>query len=75
MTGPRETAPVLMTNEFSAILTLRIFLRSRREIFFFKGQIMQTLKFSISILGTSLLSACGGSDSPHGALIESPRYE
>ena len=33
---------------------------------------MKTLKFSISILGVALLAACGGSDSPHGALIESP---
>jgi pimeloyl-ACP methyl ester carboxylesterase len=61
-----------MTNEFSAILTWRIFLRSRRKNFFFRGQIMKTLKFSISILGVALLAACGGSDSPHGALIESP---
>ena len=33
---------------------------------------MKTLKFGISILGAALLAACGGSDSPHGALIDSP---
>ena len=33
---------------------------------------MKTLKFSISILGLALLASCGGVDSPHGALMESP---
>jgi len=33
---------------------------------------MKTLKFGISILGAALLAACGGSDSPHGALIDNP---
>jgi len=33
---------------------------------------MRTMKYGISILGVALLAACGGSDSPHGSLIDSP---
>ena len=33
---------------------------------------MKTMKYGISILGVALLAACGGSDAPHGSLIESP---
>jgi pimeloyl-ACP methyl ester carboxylesterase len=30
------------------------------------------MKYSISILGVALLAACGGSDAPHGSLIDAP---
>ncbi|WP_291932132.1 lipase family protein [Limnohabitans sp.] len=33
---------------------------------------MRTMKYGISILGVALLAACGGSDSPHGSLIDAP---
>lgn len=33
---------------------------------------MRTMKYGISILGAALLAACGGSDAPHGSLIDTP---
>lgn len=33
---------------------------------------MRTIKYGISILGVALLAACGGSDAPHGALLDTP---
>ena len=33
---------------------------------------MRTMKYGISILGVALLAACGGSDAPHGSLIDAP---
>jgi len=33
---------------------------------------MRIMKYGISILGVALLAACGGSDAPHGSLIDSP---
>ena len=33
---------------------------------------MRTMKYGISILGVTLLAACGGSNSPHGSLIDTP---
>jgi len=33
---------------------------------------MKTMKYGIPILGAALLAACGGSDAPHGALIDTP---
>lgn len=36
---------------------------------------MKTMKYGISILGAALLAACGGSDAPHGALIDTPEVK
>ena len=33
---------------------------------------MKTLKYGIPMLGAALLAACGGNDTPHGALIDTP---
>jgi pimeloyl-ACP methyl ester carboxylesterase len=33
---------------------------------------MKTLKYGLPMLGAALLAACGGNDTPHGALIENP---
>ena len=33
---------------------------------------MKTLKYGIPMLGAALLAACGGNDTPHGALIDNP---
>lgn len=33
---------------------------------------MRTLKYGLSILGATLLAACGGGETPHGSLIDSP---
>jgi pimeloyl-ACP methyl ester carboxylesterase len=33
---------------------------------------MRIMKYGISILGVALLAACGGSDAPHGSLIDAP---
>lgn len=33
---------------------------------------MRTMKYGLSILGAAMLAACGGSDAPHGALLDTP---